>query len=63
MDVCKCMNQSLFTSFAVKYLKKTNTKIKRSWSVSHTIITQEDSDSEVIICFGSKFKLSVDFIQ
>ena len=27
------------------------------------IIKQGDSDSEVIICFGAKFKLSVDLIQ
>ena len=27
------------------------------------IIKQGDSNSEVIICFGTKFKLSVDLIQ
>ena len=27
---------------------------------SNTTIKQGDSDSEVIICFGTKFKLSVD---
>ena len=27
------------------------------------IIKQGDSDSEVIICFGTKYKLSVDLIQ
>ena len=27
------------------------------------IIKQGDSDSEIIICFGIKFKLSVDLIQ
>ena len=29
----------------------------------YSIIKQGDSDSEVIICFGTKYKLSVDLIQ
>ena len=30
---------------------------------TYVITKQGDSDSEVIICFGTKFKLSVDLIQ
>ena len=31
--------------------------------ILEVIIKQGNSDSEVIICFGTKFKLSVDLIQ
>ena len=40
------------------------TKLKKKTSLCYiSIIKQGDSNSEAIICFGTKFKLSVDFIQ
>ena len=32
-------------------------------NIINTIMKQGDSDSEAIICFGTKFKLSVDLIK
>ena len=50
----------LFKQNIVKYMYK---QIAKFCFKQYCIIKQGDSDSEVILCFGSKFKSIVDLIQ